>query len=125
MYARSLPVTGVLSVAGAGQSSFERASAACRASPRPVPSSTTKGVIRHASPARGSQLRANKAADVGERVEVLHVSLVRPQRHGVVVLEERHQLQGGERVEDAARDEGRRLGELVCVLPRQELAQNE
>src|SRR5262245_64347455 len=53
-------------------------------------------------------LGADQARDLRDRVQVLRIDLVGLERDPVVLLDEQHELQRRDRIEQAARDEPRR-----------------
>ena len=71
------------------------------------------------------QLRRDELGDLRDRVQVVGVGLVGLDGDLEALLEERHELDGGERVEDAAGDERSRLRQLAGILPGEELLEDE
>jgi hypothetical protein len=56
---------------------------------------------------------------------MVRIRLVRLDRNLKTLLEERHQLDRGEGIEDSSRDERRRRGQIRRLLPREEFGQDE
>src|SRR5215468_7245366 len=70
-------------------------------------------------------LGGHELGDVRQGIHVIGIGLVGLDRDLEALLQERHELDRGEGVEDAAADEGRRVLELARILAGQELLENE
>ena len=74
---------------------------------------------------RGRTLAVHERGDLPDRIEVLDTCLVCFDSDAEVVFEENHELQGSNRIEDAARDERSDLRELARVFAGKEFTQNK
>src|SRR3989344_3247858 len=70
-------------------------------------------------------LGGDEPRDVAERVQVIHASLVGLYLNVELLFEERHELEGGDRVEDTGGDQRGRVLQRIGTFVGQELVEDE
>src|SRR3990172_4337660 len=72
-----------------------------------------------------SSFRLHQPHDIGDRADMLFVSLVGRDRYLESLLQKRNQFQGCERVENSPCNQGGGFGQGIRIFSRQKLAENK